>query len=93
MVHYDTLKEMQQIFYTHFGDKLESFAIKTVGKIDSKEKLKEIFSYLSIEDLKFLAYRLNFFIGDLSQTSSACDDGMYRYLRGFMTEKEVIEEI
>ena len=91
LVHYDTLKQMQQIFYTHMGDKLEHFAIKTVGKIDSREKLKEIFSYQNIKDLKFLANKLNFFLGDL--TNEHKSDEVYKFLNNFYNDKEIIEEI
>lgn len=62
LVHYDTFQEFQRLLFHHFSEKVEHYVIKSVGSADTREKLMEIFSYLTEEDLRLIANRLNIFV-------------------------------
>jgi intron-binding protein aquarius len=62
LVHYDTFQEFQRLLFHHFSEKVEHYVIKAVGNTDTREKMAEIFSYLTEADLRLIANKLNIFV-------------------------------
>jgi hypothetical protein len=88
LVHYDTFQEFQRLLFHHFQEKVEHYVIKAVGNADTREKMLEIFSYLTEEDLRLIANKLNIFIPDSSES-----DPTTLILTSIKGYKLIIEEI
>lgn len=88
LVHYDTFQEFQRLLFHHFSEKVEHYVVKSVGSADTREKLMEIFSYLSEEDLRLIANRLNIFVPEADDTDPVLN--ILTEDRGF---KVIVEEI
>lgn len=67
-VHYQIFQKFQRILFEHFKDKVESYTIKAVGKINSRQKIQEICECLETEDLRLIARELNIYVAEISAT-------------------------
>lgn len=88
LVHYDTFQEFQKLLFHYFNEKVEHYVIKSVGSADTREKLTEIFSYLTESDLRLLANKLNIFVPE-----DRADDPVLNILTEESGFKMIVEEI
>ena len=88
LVHYDTFQEFQRLLFHHFADKVEHYVVKAVGNTDTREKMAEIFSYLTEGDLRLLANKLNIFVPD-----EEGEDPVLQILTEQSGYKIIVEEI
>jgi hypothetical protein len=88
LVHYDTFQEFQKLLFHYFHEKVEHYVIKSVGSADTREKLMEIFSYLTEDDLRLLANKLNIFVPE-----DQADDPVLSILTEEKGFKVIVEEI
>ena len=88
LVHYDTFQEFQRLLFHHFADKVEHYVVKAVGNTDTREKMAEIFSYLTEADLRLLANKLNIFV---PEEDSA--DPVLQILTELKGYKVIVEEV
>ena len=69
--------------------KVQSYVVKSVGNLDTREKLQEIFSYLDTEDLRVIGNKLNIYIPDEDNFS----DSLTKILTGNSGLRMIAEEI
>ena len=59
LLHYDKMKEFQNILFKNFKERFENSLIKNVNNIDSRKPLIEILDYLSDEEILLVCKKLN----------------------------------
>lgn len=86
--HYEAFQKFQAMIFNNFAEKVKSYVIKSVGNYNSREKLEEIFSYLSEQDLILIAGKLNIYV----PSDTASSDAMSRVLIETAGSRTLVEE-